>query len=276
MKKIKALLSALLVVIALPALAQTQGGFRDEASIYAETKQVNQFFRRFNNEETVNGDRLYKGDPEFRNNTSRLKYLNILFDQESPAVLKLKQEFIDQVTRKRPFFLNFHGGNWFAQVNTVFSWHGKEEKLVLFLKLQEEKIGAKWVICNVNFPPFKNAFNKDTANNKFFLHPLSHEVDFMNLFRVFQDNKDHIEDYTSKEFSVDQLSMFLFETKKSNLVFKTVTDVKFHFFQVDNWYFELSKFNRSGNNNGWLISNLVKIKGDEKEKLRQFIINRQE
>ena len=56
--------------------------------------------------------------------------------------------------------------------------------------------------------------------------------------------------------------------------FKTVEEVKFHFFQVKGWYFEISEFNRSGYNTGWLISNLVKLKNDgEKAILKRYLYN---
>jgi hypothetical protein len=47
--------------------------------------------------------------------------------------------------------------------------------------------------------------------------------------------------------------------------------VKFHFFQVDGWYFELSEFNRQGYNKGWLISTLMKITDKDKDVLMKFI-----
>ncbi|MNC99778.1 hypothetical protein D3C83_181740 [compost metagenome] len=56
--------------------------------------------------------------------------------------------------------------------------------------------------------------------------------------------------------------------------FIAVRDVKFHFFQIDGWYFELAQFNRPGYNTGWLISSLVKINNPaEKELLRKHLLN---
>jgi hypothetical protein len=54
------------------------------------------------------------------------------------------------------------------------------------------------------------------------------------------------------------------------MVYKSSGQVKFHFFQVDGWYFELSFINRAGNNSGWLISKLYKITEQEKEALIKF------
>ena len=114
-------------------------------------------------------------------------------------------------------------------------------------------------------------FERDTVKVGKFLHPLSHELDFMNLRKAF-NNPDSVSQYTLKKFVPDHLSVFLYEVKKGNLKFKTVQEVKFHFFQIDGWYFELSQFNRPGYNTGWLISNLVKIKNEsEKNLLRKYV-----
>lgn len=247
----------------------------DESMLYAHTKQVNQFFRRFNGEEDQYGNRFSINDSLYRNNQLRKEYLNILFDRESTIIPKnLKEEFIRDVTNAdHPEFLNFHGGNWFAQVKTIFTYKGEDKECTLFLKLQEEKVGSKWVITNVLFDPFKAYFiNPDTISEakRKFLHPLSHELDFMNLIKVF--GKDQIiEQYAEEGFTPDFLSLFIYEFRKSNLQFKNIVEVKFHFFQIDNWYFELSKYNRKGNNSGWLISNLLKISEADKEKLKKFI-----
>ena len=254
------------------------GGFKDENALYVETKQVNQFIKRFNNEESVSGDRYYKNDSLFRDPQNRNKYLNILFDLENKSISEeLRKEFIDDISAEQdPKYLDFHGGNWFAEVSSIFSWQGKEEKLILFLGLEEEKVGSKWIISNINFPPFKSSFKKDTTGIKYFLHPMSHELEFMNLQRVFQDNRKNVASYTSNDFEADQLSLFLYEVRKGNLQFKTILKVKFHFFQINNWYFELSYFNRSGNNTGWLISNLIKLKKEERKQFESGILKKEQ
>jgi hypothetical protein len=268
-------LSALILPVC--SFGQGAAAFKDEKALYAETKQVNQFFRRFNNEESIEGNRYYSNDSLYRNPASRIRFLGILFDNQNPGLGKeLKEEFIKHVTDPRnPVYLDLHGGGWFAQVNTLFTWKGKETPIILYLKLQEEKVGSKWVIFKARFSPFLDLFNKDTTANRYFLHPLSHELDFMNLYKVFQDNREHIEDYTPRDFPTDPLVPLLYEVKKGNLKFHTVTNVKFHFFQVNNWYFELSKFNRSGFNTGWLISALVRLESpEEKNTLLQYIYDK--
>ena len=243
----------------------------DESYFYAQTKQINQFFRRFNAEEDVEGNRLYEGNQYFRDPTIRKKYINMLFDQDNQMIGGgLKNEFIGEVVNgNAPQFLDFYAGKWFAEVTAKFKYNGKTETAVLFLKLEHENLGMKWVINKVYFKPFAELFFTDSVSNKF-IHPMSHELDFMNLMKVFNDKKQ-VEYYFDKEYRPDFKTVFLYEIKKGGLAFETISNVRFHFFQAKNWYFEISQFNRSSKNSGWLISALTKIPEDQKDLLLKYI-----
>lgn len=247
----------------------------DESDLYAATKQVNQFFRRFNGEEDFKGERYYPEDKMYRDRGLRKTYLDNLFNTENPYITEaIKKSFIDDVLdEKHPAFLEFHGGNWFAEVTTLFDYNGFEKPLTLFLQLENDTIGSKWVITNVYFEPFARIFaDQDslrTAGQKF-LHPMSHELDFMNLVRAF-DNSESLENYIAWKYQPDYLTLFIYEFKQGNLSFQTISRVKFHFFQLPGWYFEISEYNRKGYNTGWLISTLMKISPEEKDILLKYI-----
>ena len=268
----------LTLLILFIALTQGQGYAQnlseflgDESALYAETKQLNQFFRRFNNEEDTQGQRYYPGDPNYRTKEDRLRYIQMLFDKENKGITnELKTEFSNYVIERDPgVFLDFHGGNWFAEVETTFLYKGEEKKVVLFLKIQKEPIGSKWVLTNVFFEPFSKLFVADSTTMKF-LHPMSHELEFMNLNKALRVNEE-LELYAQRSFKPDYLMLLFYEMKLGNLSFKNVDNVKFHFFQVDNWYFEITRFNRPGLNRGWLMSNLARINDDEKRLLMKYI-----
>jgi hypothetical protein len=244
----------------------------DEDKFLARTKQVNQFFRRFNGEEDVEGNRLYEGDREFRSVRLRREYLKILFDEQSKSISPdLMKEFMSFVSDKKdPHFLEFHGHDWTAQVDVEFQYEGKTQNGIIFMKLEQAGLGYKWVIDNVYFKPFEEFFLTDTAYTKKFLHPMSHEIEFMNLRKIFED-KDSLQQYFIRGYKPDQMSLFLYEAGKGNLKFITVRDVKFHFFQIPGWYFELSFVNRGGYNSGWMITNLVRYKPGEEAMLRAYI-----
>jgi hypothetical protein len=252
-------LLAIIFIFSTPLYSQLVTGM-DESKLYAESKQVNQFFRRFNGEEDEKGNRYYPGDKQYRNAKLRKQYLATLFDESNSGISSsLKAEFAKQVLDKdESSILNFHGTDWFSEVHAVFSMNGKDQPVILFMELEKSHLGYKWVIQKVYAEMFEPYYKRDTVKVGQFLHPLSHELDFMNMRKAFA-NRDSIQQFTAKRFVPDHLSVFLYEMKKGNLKFKFVTEVKFHFFQIGGWYFELADFNRAGYNTGWLISNLVKL-----------------
>jgi hypothetical protein len=234
---------------------------------------VNQFFRRFNGEEDEKGERYYPRDKQYRSEKLRRKYIGILFDDSNTGISgDLKVQFAKDVLDKtKPVILDFHGGNWFSEVHTTFTMNGKTEPVTLFMELEKDHEGTKWVISKVYASMFDPYFKRDTTKVGKFLHPLSHELDFMNLRKAFSYT-DSISQFTVKRFIPNHLTLFLYEIQKGSLKFKTVEEVKFHFFQVSGWYFELSEFNRAGYNSGWLMSNLVKLNSEsEKNMLRKYL-----
>jgi len=268
MMKIK--LTLLFFLVAMISFGQIGSFTGDESMLYAQTKQVNQFFHRFNGEEDVTGKRLYETDPGYRSVKLRKKYLNILFDLSSPLIPnETKDVFILEVNNKRnPVYLDFHANSWFAEVSSVFTYKGQDIDMILFFKLEQERLGYKWVLSNVHCSLFERYFNHVGESNSgdHFLHPMSHEVDFMNLRKVFNDPKN-IGFYLEKDYRPDQMALFLKEFQEGNLKFVSSNQVKFHFFQIPHWYFEVIYFNRNRNNSGWLISNLVRVNEKEKKEI---------
>lgn len=270
---IRFLLTLLLLIPGLFLRAQVIGDLlEDESVLYAETKQVNQFFRRFNSEEDGEGEKIYKGDPSYQNNHLRKQTIPLLFDKQSNSIGKsIENSFIKDVTNsENPVFLDFHGGEWFAEVLINVKYNGVDKEAHLFLKLQEEEVGSKWVLSKVYFEPFAKLFFKDPEGMDNFLHPLSHELDFMNLAKVFRE-ESQVEYYTFQNFIPDFLSIFIYEMKMNRIQFEGVKKVNFHFFQVDGYYFKLEEFNRTGFNTGWLITKLDELDSEERDEMIKTI-----
>ena len=75
---------AIALLLSGNTFSQTIGDFRmDETELYAMTKQMGQFMRRFNYEEDQFGEKLNPKDPKYRSNEMRRKSLPILFDQKN-------------------------------------------------------------------------------------------------------------------------------------------------------------------------------------------------
>ena len=266
-------LLALTIAIVWPVTGQTIGDFKmDETELYAMTKQMGQFMRRFNYEEDQFGYQLNPKDPKYRNNEMRRQSLPILFDQEKYGTqTELQRYFIEDVTKGDSTYMTFLGGRWYSEVSTTFKYNGKDVSVMLFLAVEKEGLGSKWVLTNVYFSEFNKLFptGEMTEKEKHFLHPMSHELDFMNIYKAFQ-NPEIIEYYASKEFQPDYLTLFFYEIKQGKLVFQHVDSVKFHVLQIKDWYFEVSWFNRSGLNSGWLMSNVIYMPEKEKTNLIKF------
>ncbi|MCF6169674.1 MAG: hypothetical protein L3J66_01680 [Bacteroidales bacterium] len=242
----------------------------DETVLYRMNKQVGQFVKRFNLEEDQYGKTLPKTDKKYHSNKLRKKMLPGLFDEYNPRTSgELQKFFVDDVTNgKHPVFLDFHDKNWYAELSVTFLAGGDEVNIILYLTLEEENLGSKWIISNVYYSYFPILFPKiDSIEHKnHFLHPQSHELDFMNLHKALEDPA-HIEYYASGDYRPDFLTLFFYQMKTGQLIYKEINSVKFHFFQIPNWYFELSWFNRNDNNSGWLISNLKYIDNKTKKEL---------
>lgn len=244
----------------------------DERALYTMTKQMSQFISRFNYEEDQYGKKISSNSPEYRDRMKRKTVLPLLFDMENQRTNgSLRDFFIADLTESDSNYFEFLGGQWYSEVSATFKWKGKDVDISMILTIEEENLGSKWVLTNVYFPEFNKLFPKgDIAEQqKHFLHPMSHELDFMNIYKIFK-TPECIEYYADKSYSADYLSLFFYEIKQGNLVFEKVNSEKFHVFQIDNWYFEVSWFNREGYNTGWLISNLIFLKNNEKEELLKF------
>ncbi len=261
------------VILSLGTYAQGQNGMYDEMKateekLVASTKQLNQFFRRFNGEEDEEGNRYYEGDKRYRDNNLRKKYIPSLFDQSNTSFNSGEIRDFAKESIKNPIYLNLHDQDLIAEVNTSFLYKGKSVDIQLFMKVQKQRKGYEWVIQDVYFSEYSRFFDKDTTETKPFVHPMSHELGFMNLRKAFKENP---ESFTSDSFAPDYLTLFIYDLKNGNLSFKTVQNVKYHFFGVENWYFEVSYYNRPGYNTGWLISNLVQVDNGQKKQLRDYI-----
>lgn len=270
---LRVMVPVLLLALCLKVDAQFVGNIgdvkMDESELYTMTKQMGQFINRFNYEEDPSGKRLYPSDKDYRSAAKRKDALPLLFDLDSPRTSgTLRDFFVEDLTKNNNQFIEFLGGDWFSEVSAKFKWKGKEVDVSLIMALEKDGLGSKWVISNVFFSEFQKYFPQGemTEREKHFLHPMSHELDFMNIYKIFNDPQI-IEYYASTDYHPDYLTLFFYEIKQGTLKFDHVEKVKFHVFQIKNWYFEVSWFNRKGYNSGWLISNLIYIKDSEKEAL---------
>ena len=121
-------LTTCLLLGPITTIAQTIGDFQmNGTELYAMTKQIGQFMRRFNYEEDQFGNKLNPKDPKYRNNEMRKVSLPILFDLEKFGTqTELQRYFIEDVTKDDTSYMTFLGGRWYSEVSTTFKYNGKE------------------------------------------------------------------------------------------------------------------------------------------------------
>ncbi len=263
------------LLLFIPVSLLGQGGLMDEMKseeelLKASTKQLNQFFRRFNGEEDENGNRYYPSDRKYRDVRLRRKYFPILFRPDSNFDRELLLSFVTDMTDKNdPVFINLHTPGLVAEVKAQFKKGNRNESVFLYMLIQPQGKGYEWVISDVYHNRYEQTFDKKEGSEKPFIHPMSHELTFMNLNKAFRNGRP--ESYTLDSFSPDYLSIFLYEMNTGVLGFETVEEVKFHLFGISGWYIEITNYNQVGGNSGWLISNLAAVNDDEKDRIREYV-----
>ena len=188
----------------------------DERALYTMTKQMSQFMSRFNYEEDQYGKKIHPDSASYRDKDMRKVVLPLLFDMDNPRTNgSLRDFFIEDLTKDNSKYFEFLGGEWYSEVSATFKWNGKDVDVSMIFAIEKENLGSKWVLTNVFFSEFNKLFPKgDLAEQqKHFLHPMSHELDFMNIYKIFK-TPECIEYYASDSYSTDYLSIFFYEIKR--------------------------------------------------------------
>jgi hypothetical protein len=231
------------------------------------TKQFNEFVDRFNYKTNFNGNRM---DSVFISKIPRDKMIYSLFDLKDPRIDRLgknwsksysdeKAEFINEVIHKNLLIYKY-SDKIIAEARSRIVYRGVTTGIRIFLT--QEIVGkdmVKWVIINVKGDLLK-FFQTDTTYIRF-IPPSSNETDFINLKRALEDTK-HLQDYASKDFNPDYLTVFFFMINSGLVKFEYVEEVIYHIIDIPGWCIRVKEFNRNEMNSGWLISDVSKNSSD--------------
>ncbi|MEN6454193.1 MAG: hypothetical protein ABFD10_08030 [Prolixibacteraceae bacterium] len=255
--------------------------FGDRERFVKEVKQLDQFFKRFNNKEDIftgveKSSEVYSNEKKdlVKFQTERKKSLITLLNFSDSALIKKKEtvDFINYAGDDTNHVeLGYDNEDWYARVECLCKYKGEKQNLHLILKREgTPELGNKWVITGIDMPFISlDPVRTDTVK---FISPMNHEVGFMGLFKVFRDNSNIIQ-YTSTGFIPDELTLFLYLVKTGELQYFSVISIQYHFLQVKNWLFTVDYFNRASNNSGWLISSVVPMDDGEKMNYKKNVLN---
>lgn len=228
----------------------------------ARIKQFSEFTNRFNYKSDFSGNPV---DAAFMAKMPREKMISLLFDLKDPRTISGNKNYSEEYIKRRTFFIsevnkkqlliNSHSPRIIAEARTRVIYKGEPHTISLFLNQESAgKGGFKWVLLSAK-GDILNIFKEDTSMVRF-IPPASHETDFMNLKRALEDT-DHLQDYASKDYKPDFLSLFFYCINTGTIKYQYVEDVIYHIIDIPGWYFKVKDFNRNEMNSGWLIMDVV-------------------
>jgi hypothetical protein len=236
-----------------------------------QVKQVNEFIERFNNNDSTLLKK-YTGNNAPATSLTRERLILGLFNAERKDWDKAEiKNFIKSVDDKaNPRFLSMYGDRWHASLNCDITWKGRRESAVLSLKLiRLPSNGYKWIITAVNAKFLTALAQAGAASQTGFkipeaidkttsLNPMSHGTDFMDIYQVNTDTKNIANYFDGGENLDNTTQYFIQQIINSNAQITRVSNITYHFDQIDGWAFDIQQYNRQTRNSGWLISKLTK------------------
>lgn len=223
-------------------------------------KQLDEFMSRFNGEESVNIQV-----------TDSLKYpLNLLylfnnelFTANRDSMQRQANAFIQTVIKYRSS-LHYEDADWFAEVGCHCMYKNKKDTLTLFLKPEKiEEFQYRWVIIGAKGKLLR--LTPANRNRGLDILPNNHEVAFRALSKIAQLGSNNILNYAERDYQPHELSAFYALVYADALKIETTGNITYHFLKVPGYVFCVNRFNRKGNNTGWLISRLIPMNEQEKQ-----------
>ncbi len=251
-------MKALLISITILTLGSVHGQLAPDSvfpvpeSLYYRVKQLDQFMERFNNED----DELRKSTPVGLSEVEqRSLMVAALFNSDwlmkQPNV-ELAKEFVNEVSTN-DIFLQYSDEPWFALVKAKVKIDGKEKLLTLTMQYDgNPDQGFRWLIAGVR----GDFIVSEDEGPETIIPPTNHNVDFMDMIRIVNQEPERIETYTSH--SELQITQFIELVKLGKIQVIHTYKPTYHFLQIPGWIFTVDLYNRDSNNSGWLISNLFK------------------
>lgn len=228
----------------------------------SRVKMIDEFFARFNGEET----RKDLGSEYSDRESGVLLLFDIAkFKSKNDSGFIAAKEFAHSAVCSG-VKLNFEDKNWFAKIKC----HGKlAQKKVTFnmILCVEERDSAmyRWAISDVEGNIFNNS--RDKAHKELFIMPNDNEQFFMSVRKTTTESYKFIDDYVKHSYHADALSTFLALVRNNQLKIDSVTDIEFIFLQVPDYLFSVKYFERENKNAGWLIDSCSKMSKRDKEQI---------
>lgn len=249
----------------LPLCISAQTIFPDmtmEGDFKAQVKSLEEFQARFN------GTEKKPGTDMGNDSLTRVNNIISLFDFKmdkgglsKEAFYKKVNSFIDSVIITNTKF-DMLSPLLFSECKCKFFYKGKEVRITLILQKEIlEKNRYRWALAGVKGLSETNIISTAKIYS---ISPVEHEIYFIGLQDLFNENPTHAFGYKSKDASIDQLSVLLTLIQEKVIKFDLVEEQVFHYLGVPGFVFTIKERARAGGNSGWLINSFSLMTGKEK------------
>lgn len=252
-------------------------GASDKHFIY-EVKEIDEFFERFNDAPNSFLRGVYKAR-HIKFNIDRQRLIRSLFNDENKSLDSIMMnKFVSEVTKKKkPIYLDFYGGNWYAELTCKFRYHGSFIVIPIFMKIEMTRNkGSKWMIVAVGSSTLKSKIDVTVmAQSKTpkIISPTSHGTNFVSLKRAFED-KENLSSYFEAYYLKRSHMLELYNAiLNRDIEFLDVSKIKYHFLLADKWIFTVEDFPREALNSGWLINHMQTVSPVGMENYRNKLLN---
>ena len=235
-----------------------------------EVKSLDEFRARFNGEESKPG--IHNDENSRKANLLNLFDLNMDKDGLTKEQFTNKlNNFIDSVLINDCQF-KISDSNLWAECVCRMKYNKQDLMLTLYLQSEcYDKNRYRWAIAGVKGLEKAGIIAKDEL---YPISPVQHEVHFIGLQDMLNENPKQAFGYRKKGTQIDQLSAFLAWVYAGIVEFEIVEKQTFYYFDVPGYIFTINEIIRPGRNRGWLITSLEEASKEEKEiRIKRLIEN---
>ena len=247
-------------------------------------KSIDDFIERFDFYRGTDFERFFvKNYPA--DTLTREKLLLSLFNyrnrnfQGNEDVISFIRDVTDSLY---PKYIFFSDSSWYAELECRVNYREKPESLRLIMRVEiDEEKAMKWSIVTASAAflgedstangtlsfALNNAYMKSRMKDqsRYFLHPVSHALGFMNIDVLFSYRRNEFEKYIYEGPRTRQLQQLVELVQDHKISFVDVNAISYHFLQIDGWVAIVDYFNREEMNSGWLINTLFRASNEQKK-----------
>lgn len=231
------------------------------AEFGAQVKSLDEFKNRFNGHESKQG--IAADSMARRNNIINLFDFNMDVGGLSEMQFEEKlNSFLDSIENNNVTF-EIASPDLVAECRCKVVYNGKPQHIVLLMRNEPLQGDSVYRWCFVGARDLDKAGIINTEKLSW-ISAMEHEIHFMGLSDILNDNASRVMGYRSCNYNIDQLSVFLALLQAGALEFDYVEELVFHSFAVPEYIFTIEEIVRTGQNSGWLISNFMRTNSESK------------